>query len=133
MDFGRSVLSVLCVAVSVMISQRPACLTRPSHDVAPKAQFEVTFNRVYTLLNGRHPSTRVNAQEIALVYIIIAQGTMYNIEMPAFDLSADRWLHLAELALVKGEFLSNNTIPGVQTLVSDRTLDFGQMLMPRST
>ncbi|PVH82125.1 hypothetical protein DL98DRAFT_653478 [Cadophora sp. DSE1049] len=87
------------------------------HDVAPKSRFEKTFDRVYALADGRHPSTRVNAQEIALVYIIIAQGTMYNIEMPAFDSSADSWLHLAELALVKGDFLSNNMIPGVQTLM----------------
>ncbi|KAH7411112.1 hypothetical protein BKA64DRAFT_692805 [Cadophora sp. MPI-SDFR-AT-0126] len=86
------------------------------HDVAPKSRFEKTFDRVYALADGRHPSTRVNAQEIALVYIIIAQGTMYNIEMPPFDASADAWLHLAELALVKGDFLSNNMIPGVQTL-----------------
>ncbi|KAL5330096.1 hypothetical protein ACEPPN_003620 [Leptodophora sp. 'Broadleaf-Isolate-01'] len=86
------------------------------HDVAPKLQFEKTFNRVYALSNGKYSSPRVNAQEIALVYVIMAQGTIYNIEMPAFHSSADNWLHLSELALMKGDFLSNNTIPGLQTL-----------------
>ncbi|KAI9877347.1 MAG: hypothetical protein M1823_007117, partial [Watsoniomyces obsoletus] len=86
------------------------------HDVAPKPNFEKTFDRVYTLSNGTSSSPAVNAQEIALVFIIMAQGTLYNIEMPAFDSSADHWLHLSELALVKGDFLSNNTLHGLQTL-----------------
>lgn len=46
----------------------------------------------------------------------MAQGTMYNIEMPHYDASVEDWLNLSEKALVKGEFLSNNMIPGVQTL-----------------
>lgn len=48
----------------------------------------------------------------------MAQGTMYNIEMPNYDLSAEDWLRLSEQALVKGDFLSNNMVPGLQTLVS---------------
>lgn len=51
----------------------------------------------------------------------MAQGTVYNIEMPNDDPSAEEWLHLSERALVKGDFLSKHTIAGVQTLVS---LDF---------
>lgn len=46
----------------------------------------------------------------------MAQGTLYNIEMPPYDPSVEEWLHLSEKALVKGEFLSNNMIPGLQTL-----------------
>ena len=88
-----------------------------SHDVAPKVYFEKTFKRVYRRASGESCSPPFNAQEIALVFVIMAQGTIYNIEMPAFDSSADHWLRLAELALVKGNVLSNNTLPGVQTLV----------------
>lgn len=58
-----------------------------------------------------------NAQEIALVFIIIAQGTMFNIEMANDDSSVEEWLQLSERALVKGDFLSNNTVAGLQTLV----------------
>lgn len=52
------------------------------------------------------------------MFIIMAQGTMFNIEMPDCDSSAEDWLHLSERALVKGHFLSNNTVAGLQTLVS---------------
>lgn len=78
--------------------------------------FEKTFERVYVLSGGVPSSPAVNPQEIALVYIIMAQGTMYNIEMPHYDASVEDWLHLSEMALVKGEFLSNNMIAGLQTL-----------------
>ncbi|OAA59728.1 Transcription factor [Niveomyces insectorum RCEF 264] len=88
------------------------------HDVAPKARFKTTFDRVYSLAAGGStlPSPPVNFQEIALVFMIMAKGTAYNIEMPPNDSSAEDWLHLAEMALVKGDFLSNNTLAGVQTL-----------------
>ena len=89
-----------------------------SHDVAPKIYFEKIFDRVYKRRGGAVVSPSLNAQEIALVFVIMAQGTMYNIEMPPFDASADHWIRLAELALVKGNFLSNHTLPGLQTLVS---------------
>ncbi|VUC36500.1 unnamed protein product [Clonostachys rosea] len=85
------------------------------HDVAPRNQFERTFDRVYKI-SGSGTSSPINPQEIALVFIFMAQGTMFNIEMPNFDSSAEDWLHLAERALVKGDFLSNNTLAGVQTL-----------------
>lgn len=80
--------------------------------------FEKTFNRVYKLSEGGTLSPRVNPQEIALVFIIMAQGTLYNIEMPNYDPSAEDWLHLSERALVEGNFLSNNMVAGLQTLVS---------------
>lgn len=95
-------------------------LTRCGHDVAPKAAFEKTFDRVFTLAGGGTPSPLVNPQELALCFIILAQGTMFNIEMPNYDSSAEEWLHLSEKALVKGDFLSNNTVAGLQTLVSSR-------------
>ncbi|GKZ24450.1 hypothetical protein AbraIFM66951_010458 [Aspergillus brasiliensis] len=86
------------------------------HDVAPRPTFDKTFDRVYTTSRGTSLSPPVNPQEIALVFIILAQGTMYNIEMPNYDPSAEEWLHLSELALVKGRFLSNNMVAGLQTL-----------------
>ncbi|KAM5344358.1 hypothetical protein ACJ41O_012895 [Fusarium nematophilum] len=86
------------------------------HDVAPKASFEKTFDRVYKRAERGSSSASVNPQEIALVFIIMAQGTMFNIEMPNCDSSAEDWLHLSERALVKGEFLSNNMVAGLQTL-----------------
>ncbi|RAK77690.1 uncharacterized protein BO72DRAFT_477267 [Aspergillus fijiensis CBS 313.89] len=86
------------------------------HDVAPKASFQKTFDRIYKFAEGVSVSPRVNPQEIALVFIVLAQGTLFNIEMPNYDPSAEDWLHLSELALVKGRFLSNNMVAGLQTL-----------------
>ncbi|KFZ06247.1 hypothetical protein V501_07591 [Pseudogymnoascus sp. VKM F-4519 (FW-2642)] len=86
------------------------------HDVAPKSPFHNTFDRVYMLLDEQPIHNAVNAQEIALVFIIIAQGTMFNIEMANDDSSVEEWLQLSERALVKGDFLSNNTVAGLQTL-----------------
>ncbi len=94
------------------------CLTSCSHDIAPKACFEKTFHRVYACANQDSQSAPVNPQEIALVFIIMAQGTMYNIEIPSHDPSAEHWLQLSERALVKGNFLSTNMVAGLQTLVS---------------
>ncbi|PYI29943.1 hypothetical protein BP00DRAFT_437272 [Aspergillus indologenus CBS 114.80] len=78
--------------------------------------FQKTFDRVYKFAEGASVSPRVNPQEIALVFIVLAQGTLFNIEMPNYDSSAEDWLHLSELALVKGRFLSNNMVAGLQTL-----------------
>ncbi|KAL4736407.1 hypothetical protein BDV11DRAFT_211264 [Aspergillus similis] len=86
------------------------------HDVAPKAAFQKAFDRVYTFSNGGSVSPRLDPQEIALVYIIMAQGTMFNIEMPYYDPSVEDWLYLSERALVEGNFLSNNMVVGLQTL-----------------
>ena len=74
------------------------------------------FERVYSASDGHSLPPSPNPQEIALVFAIMAQGTVYNIEMPMSDPSAEEWLHLSEQALVKGEFLSNNTLAGLQSL-----------------
>ena len=100
-----------------------------SHDIAPKSEFRTTFDRVYNASNGAALSPAVNPQEIALIFIVLAQGTMYNIEMPHYDPSAEEWLHLSEQALVKGMFLSRNMVAGVQTLVSLKVNTFIPLLI----
>jgi hypothetical protein len=115
--------------VSIVNEQLETRLTSSSHDVAPKPSFEKTFDRVYSLANRCSLSAPVSAQEIALVFIIMAQGTMYNIEMPSHDPSANEWLHLSERALIKGNFLSNNMVAGLQTLVSSKFVAAGPLLI----
>ena len=104
-----------------------------SHDVAPRAQFDKTFDRVYSFTNQNSTSPRANPQDIALVFIILAQGTMYNIEMPNYDSSTDssaeEWLHLSERALVKGDFMSNNMVAGIQTLVCCNVISLEMLLI----
>lgn len=100
-----------------------------SHDVAPRASFTKTFDRVYGLAEDHASSSLVNAQEIALVYIVLAQGTMFSIEHPHYDSSMENWMRLSELALVVGNFLSNNQIPGLQTLVSQLKIMFSELVL----
>ena len=115
---------------SVSSNALAKCLTGISHDVAPKPSFTETFDRVYALAEGRSLSSPVNPQEIALVFIFLAQGTMFNIELPHYDSSMEDWLHLSELALVTGDFLSNNMVQGLQTLVS-RTIADAELLLKK--
>lgn len=83
--------------------------------MAPRSRFEKTFERVYALTS--ETSRRANAQELALVFIILAQGNVFNIEIASDPTIPEELLRLSELALMKGNFLSNNTVAGVQTLV----------------
>lgn len=107
------------MAVSKVTPRCPG-LTQSSHDVAPRDRFEKTFDRVYAIANDT--SRRVNAQELALVFIILAQGNVFNIEIASDHTVPEELLRLSELALMKGDFLSNNTVAGVQTLVCIGTI-----------
>jgi hypothetical protein len=93
---------------------------KPSHDVAPRDRFEKTFEHVYAVTN--ETSCRVNPQELALVFIVLAQGNVFNIEIASDPTVPEKLLRLSELAMLKGDFLSNNTVAGVQTLVCIRIL-----------
>ncbi|SPO00337.1 uncharacterized protein DNG_03182 [Cephalotrichum gorgonifer] len=105
-------LTILAHALEPYTVQGPS-----PHDVAPKAWFKKTFDRVYKRAEGGHAHPPINPQDIALVFIIMAQGTIFNIELPYFDPSVEDWLHLSERALVKGDILSNNMVAGLQTLL----------------
>ena len=89
-----------------------------SHDVIPRDKFQPIFDRLFATTSGDSAEIPANPQEIALVFIVMAQGTMFNLELPYNDPSAAEFLRLAEQALVKGEFMSNNMVIGLQTLVS---------------
>lgn len=91
-----------------------------SHNVAPRASFEETFQRVYKAAEIGHSATHsaVHPQEIALIFIVLAQGTVFNIELPSYDESVEEWLYLSQQSLVKGNFMSDNMVVGLQTLVS---------------
>lgn len=83
------------------------------HDAAPRSSFQPLFDKLYTDLvkSSLHP------QQLALIYVILAMGTLHNLELPPNDESAEEYLGLAKGCLMKGDFLNNNTIAGVRTLV----------------
>jgi hypothetical protein len=67
---------------------------------------------------GKHGSTSIRAEQLALVYIILAMGSYYSLEVAPDDSSVEEYLTLSQACLSKADFLSNNTIAGIQTLVS---------------
>jgi hypothetical protein len=60
----------------------------------------------------------VRAEQLALVYIILAMGSYYSLEVTPDDSSVEEYLTLSRACLSKADFMANNTIAGIQTLVS---------------
>ncbi|ODN75930.1 hypothetical protein L202_05915 [Cryptococcus amylolentus CBS 6039] len=89
-----------------------------NHDPAPRKTFQPIFEKVYDASQRPQPEASVHLQQLALVYIILAMGTVHNIELPPHDESAEEYLALAKGSLTKGNFLNHGTIAGVQTLVT---------------
>ncbi|WVQ76376.1 hypothetical protein IAR50_006041 [Cryptococcus sp. DSM 104548] len=89
-----------------------------NHDPAPRKSFQPIFEKVYDASQRPQPEASVHLQHLALVYIILAMGTVHNIELPPHDESAEEYLALAKGSLTKGNFLNHGTIAGVQTLVT---------------
>jgi hypothetical protein len=74
-------------------------------------------------VNSRGPP---DYQELALLFIILAMGTLFNLELLPNDPASDRYLRLAEISLGLGEFLKRNTLAGLQTVVSGCTRSIQQ-------
>lgn len=100
---------------------------KPSHDPAPRRTFQPIFDRVYASILQPRPENSVHLQQLALVYMLLAMGTVHNIELPPHDESAEEYLTLAQAALTKGNFMNHATIAGLQTLVSLLAFPFGYL------
>lgn len=75
---------------------------------------------MYDVLTGGpldRQSRRAHAQKLALLFIVLAMGALHNLELPPDDHSAEEYLALSRDALEAGDFMINNTMAGVQTLV----------------
>jgi hypothetical protein len=87
------------------------------YDVIPRPSLTPLFDRTYS---GTSTSKRdvVSPQELALLYMIFAMGALYSLELPPNDPVATEYFMLSKACLVKGNFMVNTAISGVQTLVS---------------
>lgn len=100
-----------------------------NHDVAPRSCLQPIFDRAYGLgdeevterrrerRGEREIVHRVHPQQLALLFIILAMGALHNPDLPPHDPSAEHHLAAARWCLVKGDFIGNNTIAGLQALV----------------
>ncbi|WVW79032.1 hypothetical protein I302_100995 [Kwoniella bestiolae CBS 10118] len=87
-----------------------------NHDTAPRRFFQPVFDRIFQCISTKNYRS-VHPQQLALLYAILAMGTLQNLELPPNDPTADEYLMLAKSCLTKGDFLNNNTIAGVQSLI----------------
>ncbi|OCF39133.1 hypothetical protein I317_07074 [Kwoniella heveanensis CBS 569] len=87
-----------------------------NHDTAPRRFFQPVFDKIYDSLASRS-YRNVHPQQLALLFAILAMGTLQNLELPLHDPSANEYLAYAKGCLTKGDFMNNNTIAGVQTLI----------------
>ncbi|KAK6904287.1 hypothetical protein I203_107803 [Kwoniella mangroviensis CBS 8507] len=87
-----------------------------NHDTAPRRFFQPVFDRIFQNISTKKYRS-VHPQQLALLYAVLAMGTLQNLELPPNDPTADEYLLLAKSCLTKGDFLNNNTIAGVQTLI----------------
>ncbi|RSH94924.1 hypothetical protein EHS25_000008 [Saitozyma podzolica] len=85
----------------------------------------VPRNEIVALSDGLYARTReaarvsskdITADRLALLYIVFAMGSYYNLELPPDDSSVEEYLELSRSCLAKGDFLANNTIAALQTL-----------------
>lgn len=84
-----------------------------SHDVAPRRFVQPIFDRAYALDSEK----RVHPQQLGLLFIILAMGALFNPALPPHDPSAEHHLAAARWCLVRGDFIGNNTIAGLQCVV----------------
>ena len=75
-------------------------------------------------------SKSIHPQQLALVYMILAMGSLYNLELPQHDPQAEEFLSLSKACLSRGDFLNHNTIAGVQTIVSPAKCQQETLLTP---
>lgn len=91
-----------------------------SYEIISRAHMKQILEEAYNFTAGiasRHRSSRVQAQQLALLFIVLAMGALHNLELPPDDISAEEYLLSSEDCLARGQFMNNNTVPGVQTLI----------------
>ncbi|RSH80750.1 hypothetical protein EHS25_007086 [Saitozyma podzolica] len=84
-----------------------------NHDPAPRSTVVGILEEAYNPLAG----SAVEAQKLALLFIVFALGALHNLELPANDPSAEEYLSLSQACLAMGDFMRFTTIAGVQALL----------------
>jgi len=89
-----------------------------SFDVAPRSTIEKYVKEMYVIKNAVDADYRkCDPQSLALVFIVLAVGSLHNLELAPNDPSTEEYLTLSKRCLAKSDFLTRSTIAGIQTLV----------------
>ena len=97
----------------------PVALAYSSFDIAPRNTIEKLIRETYAMKDAESPDFRaIDSQCLALLFIILAIGSLHNLELPPHDPSADKYLELSKRSLAKADFLIQGDIAGIRTMVS---------------
>jgi hypothetical protein len=82
-----------------------------------RANFIDIIKSIYREDDNRSPeSPKLAYHKLGLVMIVLALGTLLNLEIPPHDPSAERYYQLSKTCLAMGDFLHHNTLVSVQSL-----------------
>nr|XP_019044409.1 hypothetical protein I302_07693 [Kwoniella bestiolae CBS 10118]OCF23339.1 hypothetical protein I302_07693 [Kwoniella bestiolae CBS 10118] len=103
-------------------------------NIASRSLVDSIFEKAYAGSSSTGVQRRdVTSQQLALLFVIFAVGSYYNLELTPDDSSVEDYIRISQACLAKGDFLANNTTAGVQTLVasmctytSHRSMDSGK-------
>ncbi|ORY30182.1 fungal-specific transcription factor domain-domain-containing protein [Naematelia encephala] len=89
-----------------------------NYNIAPRNVLQPIIDRLYRQLSlhGFTMPAEVSHQQLALVFAILAMGSLHNLEVAPNDSCAVEYLALSKLCLTKGNFMTHNTLAGVQTI-----------------
>lgn len=101
-----------------------------SFDVAPRSTIDKIQTEIYSVKNATIPNYgAVESQCLALLFIILAVGSLHNLELPPNDPSADEYLDLSKRSLSKSDLMTHSTLAGIQTLVGPHRSENARVLI----
>ncbi|KAI5480145.1 hypothetical protein MNV49_001805 [Pseudohyphozyma bogoriensis] len=76
------------------------------------------FDKAYSLATPEEQtSLEMPPCDLGLLFSIFAMGSYYNLELPPDDSSVEECLKISKCCLAKGDFMANNTISAIQSLL----------------
>nr|XP_019009006.1 uncharacterized protein I206_06694 [Kwoniella pini CBS 10737]OCF47787.1 hypothetical protein I206_06694 [Kwoniella pini CBS 10737] len=91
-----------------------------SYEIVSRNSVRKIMEDVYIHVGGTGDEPRrtmVHAQQLGLLFIVLAMGALHNLELRPDDSSAEEYMQCSEDCLTKGRFMTNNTVAGVETLI----------------
>ncbi|WOO86263.1 putative transcriptional regulatory protein [Vanrija pseudolonga] len=94
------------------------------YHIVSEARLWSILERAYGL-HREQERVWVPADQLALLYIVFAMGTYFNLELPPDDPGVEDYLNLSQCCLAKADFITKHTLAGVQTLHIMASLKLG--------
>lgn len=86
----------------------------------PEADFYATiFSRFCDTSEAPPDQDSIASHRLAVMYLVLALGTLLDLERPSFSPEATRYYQLGRAALSLDSVLESPSIPAVQALVSE--------------